>query len=144
MTICEFNVSWNDFKAIFGLESLFLKFFFLIILNFQISNRFYIVNNFLPEFKLTRLNFLQKILQDEKQVLTCDMAVKRELQNSYEEYAVKNCWPLVKSDTNFRSYMPTDDMDNGRYVDREFFWGVAFYVIPSWAPSYQKKSNKIA
>ena len=34
--------------------------------------------------------------------------------------------------------MPSDEMDVGRFVDREFFWGVAFTKIPHWAHEYMR------
>ena len=34
--------------------------------------------------------------------------------------------------------MPTDDIAEGRYPDREFFWGVAFTVLPKWSNEYTR------
>ena len=61
------------------------------------------------------------------------------MKKSNDEFAVNNLWELVKSDANLRSYLPADEMDFGRYPDRDFFWGIAFTVIPAWAKKYYEQ-----
>ena len=57
-----------------------------------------------------------------------------------------NVWPLVKSDEKFKSYMPSDEMEVGRFPDRDFFWGISFQILEDWSQQYLKlvmeKRNK--
>ena len=39
----------------------------------------------------------------------------------------------MKSDARLCRYLPTCEMNVGRYPNREYFWGVAFTIIPIWA-----------
>ena len=32
--------------------------------------------------------------------------------------------------------MPDEEMDLDRFPDKEFFWGVAFTIIPEWSNKY--------
>ena len=59
-----------------------------------------------------------------------------QIKKSWEEFSVHNVWHLVSSDPMLRSYLPADEMDLKRYVDREFFWGVALTVCRPWAKKY--------
>ena len=50
--------------------------------------------------------------------------------------AVKNVWKYVRHLEDFRIYLPAEEMDDGQYPDRAFFWGIAFTVLPTWANNY--------
>ena len=51
---------------------------------------------------------------------------------------MKNIWPQVKHSQELHKYLPVDDMNRGKYPDREFFWGILFTVIPDWANKYHQ------
>ena len=38
-------------------------------------------------------------------------------------------------------YLPKD-IDTGKYPDKEFFWGLAFTIIPDWANKYNSEVIK--
>ncbi len=56
-----------------------------------------IVNCFLPEKTHCRLSFLQDILCDKKKVYTKEQVQDRVISKNYEEYALKNVYPLVRN-----------------------------------------------
>ena len=58
---------------------------------------------------------------------------------TWDEYSLKHVWPLVKQDKIIRRFLPADEMDEGRYPDRHFFWAIAFTILPNWATMYTKK-----
>jgi len=35
--------------------------------------------------------------------------------------------------------LPAEEMDEGEYPDRSFFWGICFTVVPTWANSYYER-----
>ena len=37
-----------------------------------------------------------------------------------------------------QKYLPIDEMDEGRYPNKKYFWGVVFTVEPEWATKYYK------
>ena len=104
------------------------------------------VNTYLPDLKSCRLSFLQQILSEEKRLLTLDEIKGIRLRKAYDEYVVRNVWKLVRGDAHLRSYMPAEDMDLGRYPNRDWFWAVCFTVVPTWSKQYVRKvvANRIA
>ena len=52
---------------------------------------------------------------------------------------MKNVWHLVKHNAHLNQYLPTNEMNEGRFPDKEFFWGIAFTVLPTWANLYTSK-----
>ena len=46
---------------------------------------------------------------------------------------------MVKSSKELMRFLPDDEMDEGKFPDRNFFWGLAFTVIPEWAKRYHKQ-----
>ena len=71
-----------------------------------------------------------------------------DIKQNWPDWAVSNVWKLVKHNQKIREYLPAEDMDKGTYPDREFFWGVAFTVLPFWASGYhglviEKKRKEI-
>ena len=53
--------------------------------------------------------------------------------------AVKNVYPFVKDDPVLKEYLPTDEMDEGRYPNKEWFWGILCTVIPEYANAFIDK-----
>ena len=67
-------------------------------------------------------------------MLEKDQVKGKAIDKQYEELTVKNCWPKVNTHKRFRRYMPADEMDNGRYPDKEFYSGVPRYpILPNWS-----------
>ena len=58
---------------------------------------------------------------------------------SYNEFAVKNVYNLVKDDEELIAYKDSDQMSRGKYFSKEFFWEIAFSIQPEWANEYYKK-----
>ena len=83
---------------------------------------------------------MQEIVADEKEHLDNDQVKMVKLKDTWEEFAVSNVWKLVRTDMHLRSYLPADEMDAGRYVDRDFFWGIAFTVCRTWAYQYVRQA----
>lgn len=75
-------------------------------------------------------------MEEKKKVLECKEVEPRKIDDHWPEWAVRNVWPLVKNNTTLSEYLPTEEMRYGRYVDKVFFRGVAFTVIPNWADAY--------
>ena len=85
------------------------------------------------------MNFLQSILADKKLVLDKDKLTDRQIKPHWSEFAVKNVWSMVMDSEELCKYLPTDEIDQGRFPDKAFFWGVAFTIIPDWAQEYTSK-----
>ena len=67
-------------------------------------------------------------------MLEKDQVKGKAIDKQYEELKVKNCWPKVSSHKRFRRYMPADEMDNGRYPDKEFYsWVPRYPILPNWS-----------
>ena len=47
-----------------------------------------------------------------------------------------NVWKLVKLNKTLVTYLPDDEMNEGRYPDKVFFWGVLFAILPNWSNEY--------
>ena len=60
------------------------------------------------------------------------------INRNWNDFAVKHVWPMVKHNKVIIEYLPHDEMNEGRYPDKYFFWGVAFTVLPTWSQSYYK------
>ena len=56
----------------------------------------------------------------------------------YNEFSVKAIWPKIKHSTHVLSYLPTDDMAQGRYPNRDYVWGILHTLVPDWADQYTK------
>ena len=56
--------------------------------------------------------------------------------NSYEEYNVKNAWSQIKTSKTISRYLPVDEMDQGRFPDKKWFWAIAFTCCPQWVRRY--------
>ena len=97
---------------------------------------FKLENLWLPEKKYCRLSFLQGILSESKQALKLEQVSQRNIKSSWYEFAIKNVWHLVKNDKELCTYLPSDEMDLGRWPDRKFFWGIVFTVRPAWGNDY--------
>ena len=62
----------------------------------------------------------------------------RRVKDHWDDWAVKNVWPQIKFNKLIREYLPYQEMLQGRFPDKEFFWGVLFTVVPTWANAYYK------
>ena len=61
------------------------------------------------------------------------------INTQWNEFAVKNVWELVKSDKELMQFLPSDEMAEKRFPDKDFFWGIAFTLRPRWASAYNKQ-----
>ena len=59
-----------------------------------------------------------------------------EINKNWQEYAVKNAYPLIKSDELQMKYMPGLEMDEARYPDRTWFWNTSNTIRPEWTKEY--------
>ena len=57
----------------------------------------------------------------------------------YEEFATKNGYKLLKNCKSIVPYLPIEEMDKGKFPNREFFWGIVFTLEEDWANKYYKK-----
>ena len=60
----------------------------------------------------------------------------RNVKDHWDDWAVKNVWHLVKNNEAIKEYLPCTEMANGRFPDKEFFWGIAFTILPVWSGMY--------
>ena len=58
------------------------------------------------------------------------------MTDHWNDWSVKNVWPLVKSNSLVCQYLPSEEIHEGRFPDKIFFCGVVFTVIPEWANYY--------
>ena len=59
----------------------------------------------------------------------------------YHEYAVKHVWPLIQHHKQLVEYLPDQEIIQGKYPDREWYWNILFTVIPEWTNKYVKAVN---
>jgi len=55
------------------------------------------------------------------------------LKKSWSELAVANVWPHVKENTLLKKYLPHDEMEEGRFPDRDWFWKILCTVLPKYS-----------
>lgn len=48
---------------------------------------------------------------------------------------MSNVYELIRADKEFLKFLP-DDIQNGKFGDRRFFWGLAFALREEWATKY--------
>ena len=96
------------------------------------------MNYFLPEISNFRLSFLQKVIEDKKYILERDQIKHGWIHSYWPEFSVKNVWPLVKSSRELTQYLPSDEMNEGRYPNKDWFWGIAYTIIPVWTKAYKR------
>ena len=87
------------------------------------------------------MNFLQQLLSEEKHTLKQAEITAMPVHKHWPEFAISNVWPQVSHHERLRKYMPTDEMDQQRWPDREFFWNVLFTILPEWAEAYVTAVN---
>ena len=63
----------------------------------------------------------------------------KKVNDHWNDWSVKNVWSLIRSNTEVCEYLPTEEMNEGRFPDKTFFWGVVFTVLPKWSTSYYEK-----
>ena len=67
----------------------------------------------------------------EKKAAYLNSEVKhRTIDKNYDEFAVKNAYPLVRNCRELRKRLPHTEMNLKRYPDRKWFWGICYTVIP--------------
>ena len=76
----------------------------------------------LPELRYCKLEFLQQILGDHKEVIKENSAIKLNINKVWQDWSVRHGWSLIKHRPEIHRYLPVDDMNEGRYPDRTFFW----------------------
>jgi len=82
---------------------------------------------------LARINLrLKKCLKKNEIVLP------KIIKQGWNEFSLKNVYPLIKSDKIFESYLPFSEMEQGKWVDKNYFWGIAFTIKPDWANNFYK------
>ena len=86
----------------------------------------------LPQSRYTRLRFLQQILAEHKMVLQIEQIPTNAIKKHWYEYAVCNVLHLVQEDEELMKYFP-DELLDGKFPDRRFFWGILFALRPEWA-----------
>ena len=84
----------------------------------------------------------------------CDPPLKKCLQRKHvhlpyhiqnkkwPEFAVKNVYKYVKTNTTILKYLPHEQLDQERWVDTHFFWGVCFAVLPQWSNEFYRRVVK--
>ena len=96
----------------------------------------FIVDWWLPEFDNCRIWFLQRMLSGEVLHITGREVHCRDVGQNWPDWAVKNVWELVKHKEKLRRYLPVEEIEEGIYPDRLWFWGICFTVLPFWANTY--------
>ena len=95
------------------------------------------MNLWLPAPKYCRLHFLQQILTEEKTALyAAQVKYSKRIRDFLPEYAIKNVWPLVRTNAKLRKFLPAEEYDLGRFSDRYFFWGVLCTIQSEYAEAY--------
>ena len=54
------------------------------------------------------------------------------------EYAIKHVWPQVRCDAELHKYLPSKELDLGRWPDRRFFWGILSTLQSDWVKEYSR------
>lgn len=94
----------------------------------------------LPENRYVKLAFLQDILAGEKLYLETKNVRKQNVPARYNEFSVKAIWPKINKDEGVLKYLPTDDMCENRFPNREYVWGILHTIRSEWATTYTKKA----
>ena len=101
-----------------------------------------VVRLHLPCKKLCTLYFLQQIMSGEKKAYQSRHVVNSNAPNYRYEFVVKNVYHLVQDNHELCQYLPTDEMDEGRFPDRQFFWQVVQTCHPNWVSQYYELANR--
>ena len=76
---------------------------------------------------------MQAILSGEKKHIKTHEIKMRRTEKYWGEFAVKNVYHLFKDNEAVQEYLPMDEMDQGRYPDRMFVWGILYTLNYDWA-----------
>ena len=93
----------------------------------------------LPSQEKCSRKFLIEIFEDKKDIMRADQISNCNFKETWPEFAIKNVWPLVKSDQLIVKHLPCDDIEKKQYPDRKFFWGVLNSLRPDWVKKYVDK-----
>ena len=52
------------------------------------------------------------------------------IKEGWNEFAIKNIWQYIKDDLQLQEYLSWEEMKEGRFPDKQFFWEVAFTIKP--------------
>ena len=67
---------------------------------------------------------MQQILTNEKKALKKDEVISVNVEKKYWEFSVKRMWKYVKEEPELVEYMFDEEIEQERYPDKEWFWGV--------------------
>lgn len=84
-----------------------------------------------PTLRSSRLSFFQAVLEGRKELIETKEVTQMNIDQLWPDWAVKHVWPQVKAAKKIHAYLPTEEMDNGAYPDRNFFWGILFTRLPN-------------
>ena len=102
-----------------------------------------LVKIWLPQKKYCRLSFLQEIIQDKKKhLLICEVKQHEVIRCGWNEFALKNIIHLISDDIKLHQYLPWEEMLEGRYPNKDYFWAIAFTLKPEWASKYFRLSQQ--
>ena len=102
----------------------------------------------MPREKSCTLDFLQEILCDNKKVLKTSDICMLNVGQHWNDWAVKHIWPLIKSRREVHDYLPVNEMEEDKFPDRKFFWGIVCTLLPDLSKQYhaavmQKKHTTV-
>ena len=60
----------------------------------------------------------------------------RNVDKKWSDWSVKNVYRLVKDSKKLADYLPIEEMNEGYYPDKIFFWGIVFTIEPEWSNKY--------
>ena len=71
----------------------------------------FLVEIYLPDLGSCRLSFLQAIMCDLKKCIFIRDVKTKNINDRWNDWAVKNAYPLIKNNQIVREYLPSDEMD---------------------------------
>ena len=92
----------------------------------------------LPEYQHCQFPFMQAILEGRKGYFLFHQAHSKNISQAWDDWSVKNAYPLVRNNSSICWYLPTEELDQHRYCDKLFFWKVS----TSASPLFRKKETK--
>ena len=101
-----------------------------------VSHLFELINHlggyWLPSQVKCSRKFFIDVFEDKKEIFRADKISNVNFKETWPEFAIKNVWPLVKSDQLIVNHLPCHDIEKKQYPDRKFFWGVLNSLRPDW------------
>ena len=81
-------------------------------------------------------------MAEEKDVLLAKDVNIVHINKQWPDWNPGHIWKLVKDQQVLHKYLPVEDMEQGCYPDRWFFWGVVSHLLPDWASAYTEAVMK--